>query len=293
MQITKPMLAVKIEDTSKLVYPLLGTPKLDGIRAFMRDGHLVSRTGKPIKNNHIRTLLESFLPDGVDGELMTSGSFQDITSAVMRADGEPDFKYCIFDLCNDPEAIYLQRIAKYVQMIADLKQPMLFSVMPAYLTSEDEMLQYESDMLELGYEGIIVRSPDGLYKQGRSTLKEQGMMKLKRFEDAEAVITGFIEQMHNANAATKNEVGHTKRSSAKGGLVPCDTLGTFKVRDIESGVDFEIGTGKGLTLALRKEIWQNQDKFLGKIVRYTHFAIGRLNLPRLPSFQGFRDADAM
>ena len=41
----------------------------------------------------------------------------------------------------------------------------------------------------------------------------------KRFEDFEAQVTGFIEQMTNTNVAEKDELGHSKRSSAKAGMV--------------------------------------------------------------------------
>jgi len=49
-QITKPMLSGKFDDFDKesleLTYPLLGTPKLDGIRALKINGKLVSRAFK-------------------------------------------------------------------------------------------------------------------------------------------------------------------------------------------------------------------------------------------------------
>ncbi|KKK86939.1 hypothetical protein LCGC14_2758210, partial [marine sediment metagenome] len=65
-QITKPMLAATLKDVNQLDYSkgYLATQKLDGIRALMIDGKLVSRTFKSIRNNHIRTMLEDVLPDG-------------------------------------------------------------------------------------------------------------------------------------------------------------------------------------------------------------------------------------
>ncbi|MNG11564.1 DNA ligase [compost metagenome] len=131
----------------------------------------------------------------------------------------------------------------------------------------------------------MVRQADGKYKQGRSTLREGILLKLKRFNSAECIVTGFEELMHNANEAKINETGHTDRSSHKENLVPMNTLGALLVKDIESGVDFAIGTG--YTAAQRKEIWDNRRQWLGKIVTYTHFAVGSgYDKPRFPVFKG-------
>ena len=52
--IEKPMLSATCKDSSQLVYPVLVTPKLDGIRCLVKDTGVVSRTLKPIPNKYIR-----------------------------------------------------------------------------------------------------------------------------------------------------------------------------------------------------------------------------------------------
>ena len=64
--ITKPMLAGKVKDLDKIDYPVYATPKLDGIRAVMIDGKLVSRNFKAIPNNFTRTKFEKILPDNTE-----------------------------------------------------------------------------------------------------------------------------------------------------------------------------------------------------------------------------------
>jgi DNA ligase-1 len=90
-KIQKPLLAGKF-DQSKAKFPYIATPKIDGIRFLMVDGVAVSRTFKPIRNNHIQNLLQTHLPDGIDGELTSGETFQSSTSAVMSIEGTPDFK---------------------------------------------------------------------------------------------------------------------------------------------------------------------------------------------------------
>ena len=116
-------------------------------------------------------------------------------------------------------------------------------------------------------------------------------MKLKRFKDSEAVVLGFEEQMLNTNRADKDAFGRTKRSSAKAGKVGKGTLGKFRVRDVHSGVEFEVGTGEGLTQKLRQKIWDDRDAYLGKTIKYKFQPHGVKEKPRLPIWLGFRDAD--
>jgi len=52
--ITKPMLAGKCTNKNNIKYPVLATPKLDGIGCLVIDGNAVSRTFKPIPNKYIR-----------------------------------------------------------------------------------------------------------------------------------------------------------------------------------------------------------------------------------------------
>ena len=57
----------------------------------------------------------------------------------------------------------------------------------------------------------MVRTPDSPYKCGRSTEREAWLLKIKRFEDAEAVVLGTYEGMSNMNEAGVDAFGRTKR----------------------------------------------------------------------------------
>ena len=137
----------------------------------------------------------------------------------------------------------------------------------------------------------MARDPAGLYKFGRSTLKEQGLMKLKRFFDAEARILAFEEQMQNDNESIVNALGNKERSTKKAGMRGKGTLGAIKVVGTSgtfANVEFHIGSG--FNDELRDEIWKAQDKFLGQIVKFKYFELGSKDAPRFPVFLGFRDA---
>jgi DNA ligase-1 len=143
----------------------------------------------------------------------------------------------------------------------------------------------------------MLRKICGRYKQGRSTAKEGILLKLKPFEDSEAIITGFEELQHNENEQFTSELGYSKRSSQQAGLVGGNTLGKFLVTGTQEehfgGVEFKVGSGLGLTQALRQEIWDNREKYLGKLIKFKYQKIGSIDKPRIPIFLGFRDASDM
>jgi DNA ligase-1 len=150
------------------------------------------------------------------------------------------------------------------------------------------LLKLEAEMLEQGYEGLILRDGHAPYKMGRSTVKEGYLLKLKRFTDAEFEVIGFEERMHNANEASTNELGRTKRSSCMAGLEGRGDLGALVVRRA-GGLVFNVGTG--LNDADRQEIWNHQDKYLGQMAKVKYFAIGMKDAPRHPVFLGWRLGD--
>jgi DNA ligase-1 len=283
------MLAAAIKDPSKLQFPLWASPKFDGIRCVIRGGRALSRTLKPIPNNFVREILEALPLEGFDGELMIDGKFSQVASAIMSREGEPCFTYWAFDLTSEQERPYVRRHKELAERIDALPAGAreCVKLTPQVIVSTlEEVQRVEETALADGYEGLILRTPEAIYKHGRSTVREQGLLKLKRFIDAEAEIIGFEEQMANNNALETDHLGYAKRSHAKAGKVGKGTLGALLVRDLESGVEFRLGTG--LDDALRAEIWANQEVYLGELVTYKSQPHGKKDKPRLPVFLRFR-----
>lgn len=288
MTIKKPMLGVAVKDVKDLVYPLIASPKLDGIRCLKIDGKVLSRSFKPIPNHHIRTTLEAALPDNIDGEIMIGDTFQAVSSGVMSREGEPDFSYWAFDYVEDLERPYDKRIEDLETVISQVNRDNIKKVSETIVRSCVELSVFEQEVLSQGYEGVMLRAPKSPYKCGRSTLREQYLLKIKPFKESEAVIVGFEEMMHNENTLEADELGYAKRSSAKDGKVPAGTLGKFVVRDIHTQIEFSIGTGKGLTQELRQKIWDNRGAFRKRIVKYRYQDHGVKVAPRTPIWLGFR-----
>ena len=139
----------------------------------------------------------------------------------------------------------------------------------------------------VGGEGLIGRKPDGAYKYGRSTPKEQLSIKFKFFEQCEFEVVGFTERMHNTNEQKRDELGYAERSSAKEGMIPMNTLGSLVLKY----GDDTFNCGTGFSDALRDEIWSNQDKYLGKLASIRYMSVGAKDKPRIPSFIWFRHTE--
>ena len=284
----RPMLASRLKHFDRLRFPLYASPKIDGVRCLVKDGVAVSRTLKPIPNRWIQSKLSNFAEfEGFDGELIvddptTEGVMQRTTSGVMSFEGKPNFTYFIFDLWNSAEPFEQRFLAlhSYIPEIVILNQTLCRSIY--------DVKRCEDRALALGYEGLILRNPQTHYKFGRSTEEEQALLKIKRFQDSEAVVLRVNALEHNGNCAEVSELGLTKRSTAKSGKVALEMLGALEVKDLETGIEFSIGSG--FTESQRIEFWNLELK--GRIVKYKHFAVsGVKEKPRFPTFLGFRSEE--
>src|SRR6185437_11420902 len=98
----KPMLAVDCGGIETLTFPLIASPKLDGVRAIISADGVLSRTLKPIPNRRVQELLRG-LPVGLDGELLAGDPtapdvYRKTVSMVMSEDAEiTGLTYQVFD----------------------------------------------------------------------------------------------------------------------------------------------------------------------------------------------------
>lgn len=290
MSSIKPLLSCEVP-LDKLKFPMFVSTKLDGIRCLVIDSVVYSRSLKPIRNKYVQKLFGKPEYNGMDGELVVGDVyakdvFQKTTSGVMSSEGEPDVKFYVFDICNRPEETFTARrfILHNKLKDADNRVVMLDQ---HYVETLYDLQQYLEDERIKGGEGLICRNPDGKYKYGRSTPKEQLSVKLKFFEQDEFEVIGFEERMHNTNEATTNELGYTERSSCKENLIPMNTLGSLVLK--YDATEFRCGTG--FSDVQRKEIWENKEDYLGKLASIRYMSVGSKDLPRVPSFQGWRDID--
>lgn len=280
-----------------LRYPLLCSPKLDGIRCVIRDSTCLSRTLIPLPSIHVQRMFNEV--NYCDGELIQGCStdfdvYNRTQSYVMSEDKyTDDMHYYVFDTAAEHWADFPfeDRLEIARELVAVSGIDNMHFVEHTLCENEDELLAYEELNLELGYEGIMMRDPLGIYKGGhgganRGTFKEGLIYKLKRFTDAEGIVIGFIEGTRNTNEDIRSNTGTAKRSTSQAGLVLAGTLGKFVVD--YNGQTLMVGCGN-FNHKERQFVWEHSHQFLGKYLKFRFFGHGQKNMPRMPRAIGFRD----
>ena len=318
--------AAKMAVLMSLRYPVLATPKFDGIRVTTADyvpapeklSVPVCRSLLQLPNDYVRGCL-ALLPPGYDGEVLTyeepelfnaqsivpitieskPRDFGRIQSDLMSEDGYPVFRFMIFDFFDfaDREEPYKRRAE---DLALHVLPPYCIKVLPVVCNTAQELWDYSEKCLAMGYEGCCFRTPESpawkaSSKDGRASLKEQWLVKMKLFDRGEAVIIGAYEEMGNNNPITLNEKGLAERSSHKANMTGKGSLGGFRVRDCETGVEFNVGGG--FTATQRKNMWDvwttARNQLEGKTLTYLHQPHGAKDRPRIGIFKGFRDTRDM
>lgn len=289
----RPIRASKVE-LGKLCYPVAVQPKLDGIRALMIGGVLFSRSMKPIPNKFIQEwAFEEFtrsngLVDELDGELMIDGDFNDVQSAVMSESGEPDFKYIVFDRFTSDEEPYYKRWVNTKSILVSNSSDRIHLLESMVAHDEGTITTLFDHYIREGYEGAMIRDPNGPYKFGQSTVKEGYLLKMKPLDDSEGRIVEIVEAMHNGNKVDKDAFGLTKRSSHKENKTGLGKAGAIVVK-LDNGKTCKLGMGEGIKDSDKVDLWDNRGQLVGKLARFTYQGLSKGGIPRFPKFINIRD----
>lgn len=293
-------------DLTKLRYPCLVSVKYDGVKAVRFNGALRGRSFKQYRNNYLNLIFDKPEFEGFEGEIVVGYDLfaddlcRSTTSSVNSFEGTPIYGWLLYDYVTEETVSlpYWHRLAKLDEYLNTL--PVDITPIQHYIqivgiktvNNEEELLNFESRYLAKGAEGVIIRDGNSLYKQGRTTVNSQEVLRLKRYQDEEGIVLEIIEGNHNENEAEINELGLTSRSSHKANLVPNCMVGSLIVKSSATGQIDTISAGK-MTHDERKYYFENQNEIIGSIVKYKHFATGVKDKKRFPRFIGFRSPTDM
>ncbi len=292
----KPMLACDYVE-SKLKFPLIAQPKIDGVRGLNLTGKLTGRSLKTHDNIATTAFYSHPVFIGLDGELAANEeTHADLcrltTSAVGTIKGTPFTLWHLFDIINErtlhlPYEKRLEALQDHYNKMRDNfpEYANRVRVIPHVVVGNLEtLLYYDTLWLAKGYEGTILRDPNGKYKQGRSTPTEGGLLRIKRFTDGEAVVDSVEEGQTNNNEATINPTGHTERSTHQENMVPNGMVGRLNCTDCKTGLPIIVAPGR-MPHADRIAYLQFPERILKETIKYKHFNKGVKDKPRFPTFQ--------
>lgn len=262
------MLAKKFEDEEHKVKgkEFVITEKLDGMRTIMivENGNVTffSRQGQPITGlvEIIRDAVS--LPDNVyDGELLIANAddYKDRevlqeTLKIARKDGEKrGLVLHLFDMipieefkAGESKATYRKRKEELSFIVEKLDSPYIKVVPNLYVGKDlDVIPKLLEEMNRKGKEGLMLNVSDGKYQCKRTDV----LLKIKSMNTMDCRIIGFEE-------------GTGKYEGVLGALIV-----DYKC--------YELHCGSGFTDEDRKEIWDNKEKYLGKIAEIQYFRESR------------------
>lgn len=300
-------------DEKKIKFPCYIQPKSDGVRAINFTGRLTGRSLKEHANRFTTNFFSDPLFIGLDGEMRAAAiNHPDLcrltTSALSRIEGMPEIHWTVFDYITE-DTIYLpygRRLSLLMQKMENMRHPNIQVTDNVYCGSMDDLLHHEETWLDDGYEGVIIRGIDAPHKSGRSTVREGGLLRIKRFIEEEAEVIGIEEGQTNLNVAQKNELGNTFRTSHKENCFPNGMIGNLQCRMLKDVYDpqfktklllakdqiITVSAGK-LSHAERLYYFVNQSEILHKIIKFKFFPKGGKDKPRFPNFQSFKIASDM
>lgn len=288
----------------KLKFPLWGQPKIDGVRGWNPHGTLLGRSMESHANVFATERYSKPEYIGIDGELalgdITRSSLcRDTSGFLNRISAKPgkpivDESLCwwAFDLLREDTLSkpYYRRYETLSTLVATLATPALEIVPYVVLESVDDLLKHEIYYLSQGLEGMILRDPEGMHKNGRATVTEGAYMRRKPWDFNEAIVLDIEEAMQNNNEAKTNALGRTERSSHKENLTGKGMVGTLicKVLD-EDGAIIRVGPGKAKH-GERKEWFEHPEMIVGQIIKFKFLNHGQKDAPRMATFESIRAA---
>jgi DNA ligase-1 len=292
----EPMASVQLKEQD-LRFPVYVSVKIDGYRAVLRGGKLLSRRLIPFPNVYVTKTLENMgLPDNLDGEITVGPpNAEDVLrvtgSALRRREGKPNFVFRVFDYIPKSDDEYSLPYSRRLEIIKTLVgtkfEPVVFLVPHVQVNNLNDYRTVLEVALSDGYEGVMVRRMSGVYKFGRSTAAEAYLLKDKPFVDDEALVEDFEEMYHNNNIATRNNLGRLTRTSHQVNKTAAGTLGALICSSSRYSTRFNIGIG--FDDRTRNEIWSNKEKYRNKIVKYSRQQTGDKDRPRHAKYIAFRD----
>ena len=274
-------------------------PKLDGVRTIAvaltsGDVFLYSRNGKEFLNfphiaDQIRALVQKHhisYDVVLDGEIVGT-SFQELMKGATKKDHiAEDSDYYVFDIMrlsefkeghsNTNQEKRLDKLSKFINMFG-CPNVHLVDGITVDLSSDaghKTLVEYATDSVVQGYEGIMIKRLDAPYECKRSTF----WMKWKPVITIDLEVIDFEEG--------------TGRNAGRLGALVCE--------GIDDGRTIRVNVGSGLSDDDRDSFWSRRTELVGHIVEIKADVITQnqdgtysLRFPRFERFRGFEPGEKL
>jgi DNA ligase-1 len=233
--------------------------KYDGVRGYWDGQQLLTRGGERV---HPPAWFTAGWPNTpLDGELWAGRGQFAKASATVRQQSPDDtawrgMRFMVFDMPAHG-GVFTERIPALNATVAQIQQPWVVAVAQAHATTHAALQSQMRHVVKAGGEGLVLHRGASLYTATRNG----DLLKVKPYEDAEAVVLGF-------------QAGRGKYTGMLGALV-VESVASGNAA--APGVRFKIGTG--LSDAQRRD-----PPPVGSLVTYRFRGLTDAGVPRFASF---------
>lgn len=259
-----PMLAKTFDNGKHLHYPLYIQPKIDGLRCLAHPNGLFSRTGCPflgldaIKND-LKTYFMKYDGYVVDGELYSDEMpFEELSGYCRRQKEIPSGKkvvFHVFDVIPPTDIGFEDRLRFFPKETENIRL-----VLTQQIEKPDQIEENLRKFVKEGYEGIILRNREGVYRVGH---RSWDLQKYKLFQEEEFEIVGFTE-------GTGREKGLV--------IWECQTV-EGKIFHVRPEGDHDT----------RRDMFQNANGYVGKKLTVVFQEYTKDKIPRFPVGKALRE----
>lgn len=235
----------------------LVSEKLDGLRAYWDGENLISKEGNIY--HPPKWFIKDFPNETFEGELWIGrGKFEEV-SGIVRSDSDDNQNWqkihlMLFDLPKH-SGTFAQRLQAMRELVSKSNSPYLKVIEQSFMTDKKTLLTRLNEVVKNGGEGLVLHRADSFYQATRN----DDLLKLKTFEDAEAKVLKIIE-------------GKGKYQKMMGAPLV----------ENEQRIKFKIGGG------FSDEIRKNPPA-IGAIITYKFYGRTKDNKPRFASFLRVRE----
>jgi DNA ligase-1 len=225
--------------------------KLDGVRGYWNGKTLFTKTGNTI--NAPLWFTQNWPNEPIEGELwIKRNTFEQVISCVKRKIVGECWHKLRFMAFDSPKhsGTFTQRIDHLLKIEKSTNSPYLSVINQYKAASNESLFKHLNSVVDHGGEGLMLHYEHAKYVNGRSA----NIMKLKRHDDAEAVVLRHI----------KGKGKYTNQ------------LGAIQVKTQE-GIVFKIGSG-----------FSNQDRLnpppIGSTITFKYIGKTQRGVPKFASF---------
>lgn len=281
----RPMLAQTYGKAKQPSFPVLIQRKYDGLRCIASLDPTTKNIILMTRNNKPYSHLDSIRADCakifqtvadstkfyLDGELYTQDIPFETISGIARkktvtSEDLKKMEYLQFHIydCVDLENISAsntERMELLKSLFKNAKFPTKLRLSPTYVAKNaDDLAKYHTSFISEGYEGTMIRDPEGHYQINK---RSNYLQKLKDFLEEEFIITGCHEETGENKGCVVWEC-----KTKEGKTFSCNQNGTREYR---------------------RDLYTNSEKYIGKPLTIVFQEYTTDGIPRFPKGKAVRE----